>query len=702
MNKKNDIDELFKSGIDFHRKGNLSEARSIYIKILQIKPDHFFALGNLGIIFSQLRQFDKAIDLFNKVIKINPGYAEGYNNLGNALYEISEYDKALYNYKKAVEINPKFSDALNNLGNVYFKKDDINKAIENYELSIMYDNSLNKDKPYYNLGNIFREQGNLKKSIDCYKKAIEINANSSEAYINLSISLNQNGDLKKAIYYCEKAAEIDPNNITAINNLGRYYQEIGNEDLSIKYYKKAVAIKPNLLKSRWLMMNTFPIVYKNFEQLNYFNKHFEENLIEIENLIEKNETFDKDQILSTLSSSTNFYLHYQSGDITNLQKRYGSVIQKLTKYVYPLFHKKISINKTSKPIKVGFISSHFFDHVISRLFKNWIIKMNKEKFKTLVYYIGSKNDHVTDFIKKNCNSFFQEVNINKTIDQINSDKLDVLIFLDIGMEPRIQIAGSLRLAPIQCCAYGVPITTGFENIDYFLSAEAMETESSHQHYSEKLIKLPALGVDYDYPKEIVIDNLNSKKEKNEVLFLSLQSNYKLLPQHDHIYFEIIKENPNSKFWFIGTKNDFVVNKFIERLSVECKNNRLNFDDYFTFYPQMAYQDYLESINKSDIVLDSLNWSGLNTSLDAISLDKPVLTLPSDFMRSRHTYGILKILKIDELISNSKKDYVDRAVQLSKDSILRENISKKIKDNKKLLFNNSKVVKSLEDFLLSLF
>ena len=87
--------------------------------------------------------------------------------------------------------------------------------------------------------------------------------------------------------------------------------------------------------------------------------------------------------------------------------------------------------------------------------------------------------------------------------------------------------------------------------------------------------------------------------------------------------------------------------------------------FFVFYSQMSYQSYLSLISKSDIVLDSLDWSGLNTSLEAVSLDKPIVTLPSNFMRGRHTYGILKILKIDELICGSKKEYVRFGSQIIK-------------------------------------
>ena len=130
----------------------------------------------------------------------------------------------------------------------------------------------------------------------------------------------------------------------------------------------------------------------------------------------------------------------------------------------------------------------------------------------------------------------------------------------------------------------------------------------------------------------------------------------------------------------------------------CKKNNLYLDDYFYFFPLTNYQKYLNIINKSDIILDSLDWSGFNTSLDALSLDKPIITLPSNFMRGRHTYGILKNIKIDELICNSKNEYIDLSVKLSTNINFRGKIIKKIKMNKKLIFNNHKTTKFIEDFL----
>ena len=50
----------------------------------------------------------------------------------------------------------------------------------------------------------------------------------------------------------------------------------------------------------------------------------------------------------------------------------------------------------------------------------------------------------------------------------------MLIYLDIGMDARNQLLAPLSLAPIQCFAWGHPVTTRLDSIDYFLTSELME------------------------------------------------------------------------------------------------------------------------------------------------------------------------------------------------------------------------------------
>lgn len=52
-------------------------------------------------------------------------------------------------------------------------------------------------------------------------------------------------------------------------------------------------------------------------------------------------------------------------------------------------------------------------------------------------------------------------------------ELDVLVYLDIGMEPMSYFLGLARLARAQCVLPGHPVTTGISTIDYFLSSEVL-------------------------------------------------------------------------------------------------------------------------------------------------------------------------------------------------------------------------------------
>ena len=108
------------------------------------------------------------------------------------------------------------------------------------------------------------------------------------------------------------------------------------------------------------------------------------------------------------------------------------------------------------------------------------------------------------------------------------------------------------------------------------------------------------------------------------------------------------------------------------------------------------------IEQSDIILDSFNWSGCNSSLEAISLNKPIVTLPGAFMRGRHTYSFLKVLNIEETIANTKKEYVKIAVKLAKDSNFKNSVINKIKKNKNKLFNDEKPIRFLEEFFKNKF
>ena len=85
-------------------------------------------------------------------------------------------------------------------------------------------------------------------------------------------------------------------------------------------------------------------------------------------------------------------------------------------------------------------------------------------------------------------------------------------------------------------------------------------------------------------------------------------------------------------------------------------------------------------------------------MEAISLNKPIVTCPSEFMRGRHTYSILRKLNVEETIASSKEKYVEIAVRLAKDKDFRNSIINKIVKSKKKLFNDDKPIRFLEEVI----
>ena len=663
MNKKQNLttEEKFALAIQNHKKNNLQIAKKLYNETLKANPYYEGAHNNLGILLNQLGEYQKAISAYKKAIQIEPNNVAAYNNLGFVFYQLGEYQKAISSYENAIQIKPNYADV------------------------------------YYNLGNTLKELGERQKAQNCYKKVIQINPNHYKAYNNLGSLFNELEEHEKAKNCYEKAIQINPNYVNAHNNLGNIFKKLGEHKKAKDCYEKSIKIEPGNLTSHWLSMNIFPVIYKNIEEIDQYKKNFVKSIKKVNLLLETQSKYSKKQLVNAINSSTNFYLHYQGGDVLKLQQNYADLIEQITQNIYQEFHKEITKNISSKNIKIGFVSSFFKNHTVCKLFKNWALKLDKKYFTRFVYYVGNKFDHTTNQIKQNVDYFFNHTDVDRLINQISKDNLDVLIYLDIGMKPIIQILSSLRLAPIQCNTWGHPVTSGFKNIDFYLSGELMEDQNSQRYYSEKLILLPNLGINYDFPNLANIKKPNILNKSNKTIFFNLQSLFKLLPQDDHIYLDILKKNSNCFFWFINKKNS-VTSIFKDRISKLFKKEGYDFERYSYFHPKCSEEEFLGLVEESDVILDSLNWSGGNTSLEAISLNKPIITYPTAFMRGRHTYGILKILDIQETIAISKKNYVEIAVKLASDNKFRKSIIDKIKKNKNKLFNDVEPLNSLEEVI----
>jgi protein O-GlcNAc transferase len=118
-----------------------------------------------------------------------------------------------------------------------------------------------------------------------------------------------------------------------------------------------------------------------------------------------------------------------------------------------------------------------------------------------------------------------------------------------------------------------------------------------------------------------------------------------------------------------------------------------------FLPRMPGDAFRRALAACDVVIDTLHWSGGNTSLDAFAAGVPVVTLPGRFMRGRQTAGMLELMGIGELIAASPDDYVRKAVEVASERERNHALRTAIARQGDALFDRPEPVAALSEALL---
>jgi CRISPR-associated protein Csy1 len=101
-----------------------------------------------------------------------------------------------------------------------------------------------------------------------------------------------------------------------------------------------------------------------------------------------------------------------------------------------------------------------------------------------------------------------------------------------------------------------------------------------------------------------------------------------------------------------------------------------------------------------VVLDTLHWSGGNTSLDAFAAAAPVVTLPGRFMRGRQTAAMLRMMELETLVAGSPEAYVRIALETARDRDRNAALREAIARNRGALFDRPEPVRALAEALLA--
>lgn len=446
-----------------------------------------------------------------------------------------------------------------------------------------------------------------------------------------------------------------------------------------------------------------PVVYTSEDEVAASRRAFASGLSDIEaDVRARPATAER---WAGLLRTENFFLPYQGEDDRSLQERYAAIVEHLAAALVP------TPPPASRPVggrrlRVGYASPFLHTHTVAKLFGGWITHLDRERFEVYAYKLSGYKDATTARLQGSADVFRTVPEQGSFVDfcadvaaQIVGDELDVLVYPSVGMHAATVTLASLRLAPVQAAAWGHPVTTGLTTVDYFLSSDLMEPDGAEAHYTERLVRLPDLGVTVSRPAtaEVGRTRVHFGLSDDDVVFHSPQSVFKYLPRYDALYPAIARRVPNAVFTFIEDYSPHVTRLFLGRLEAAFEQAGLDPTRHLALQPRLSTAAFADLNRLADVYLDSPGWSGGMTTLDALATGLPAVTWPGPFMRGRHTAAFLQRLGLSHLIAINLDDYVEIAARLGTAPEERGGLRRAILARAGRLFDDRASVRALEAF-----
>jgi predicted O-linked N-acetylglucosamine transferase (SPINDLY family) len=568
-----------------------------------------------------------------------------------------------------------------------------------------------------------------------YRSAISLRSDFFDAHLHLAALLQRTDRLADALAHAERAVALRADSAGARNNLGNILRSMDRRDEAIAQYEAAIRIDPNAFMAHYncgvalrgdariaearahfarafelrpdfleaelaLCMAELPALYRTESEIAERRDAYAARLAQLSSDVERARA--PAQLADVIGSHQPFYLPYQGFDDRTLQTLYGALVCKIlaARYAAPALQKPPGPNE---PIRFGIVSGFFRQHSNWKIpIKGWLENLDRNRFRIFGYSTGAERDAETDIAAALCERFVQgPLSLDGWRRAILDDAPHVLLFPELGMDKVSAQLAAQRLASVQCCSWGHPVTSGLPTIDYFISSDLMEPAGAAAHYSEALIRLPNLSIYYDPAAvpPLAIDRAALGLRENAVVYWCCQSLPKYLPQFDEVFARIAAEVPDCQFAFIefgGGRG--VTELFRARLDRAFKAAGLDAGDHCVFLPRLAPDRFVAAIGRCDVVLDSIGWSGCNSILEGLIHNLPIVTLAGEMMRGRHAAAILQMMDVRGTTARTVDEYVSIAGLLGRDNRRRIALSAEIAAKKHRIYRDRDCIRALETFL----
>ncbi len=692
---------LYNLGKLLYARGALDRAEALVSRALRSRPDFPEARVVQAGIREALGDTAGALVHLESALRLRPDYAGAEYNRGLALLKLGRAAEAESALRRALGLEPQNVEAAKQLGELLSRRGALAEAEACYRGALALEPGRSDVSNL--LGYVLAGQNRLAEAEALYRSVLATEPRSVDTLCNLGTVLHLDKRMRAAAACYREAIALAPDAHEAHFNLGNVLKDQGSAVDAVTSYRRALALRPEYGPARWaLAMAQIPLVCQDETEAARSRESFSEALDELERWFAGARAA---QGHLAVGAQQPFYLAYREHDNRDLLRRYGQLCARLMRSWLDAEGLSPAVPSRARPgpVRVGVVSQYFHDHPVwNAIVKGWFRALDPERFALYAFDLGSRRDAENALAASRAARVHRGPRgLRQWVETILDEKLDVLIYPEIGMDATALKLASLPLAPVQAASWGHPETTGLPTIDWFLSAEALEPREAQNHYTERLVCLPHAGCFYEPRRTTTAAPADLARlgiEPGTPVLVCAGTPFKYAPRYDRVLTDIARRLGQCRLVFFTHYVPELSEKLRARLRAAFERDGLDLDRFAVFLPWQAPAEFHGLLSRSHVLLDTIGFSGFNTAMQALECGLPPVAWEGRFLRGRLASGALRRMGLDELVAETEERYVELAVRLCRDAAWRRDVGERIAARRALLYGDAAVTAAMERFL----
>ncbi|MDR5830031.1 tetratricopeptide repeat protein [Caballeronia sp. LP006] len=666
-----DLADVLQAAILQHQTLNLHEAEKLYLLVLDARPQHADANFNLGMLMAQRGQYEAAVPFFETAIGTDPTQHIYWATYIDVLTRSGQVAAANIVFEVAVaqgmsgpaieKLAAELRDATKSRegitapnGRTTPTPQEVQQLHAHFnggrlEEAVALAKTLTQRFPTFLLG--WEVMGvaqvrlmDLQSAIPSLRRYLELKPDGIDVRRILADSLRLFDKFFEAEAECRRMIEQDPNYPEAHRILGVTLRSLMRLDDAQAACRRAVELAPLSAKAH----ETLGVVLMDQTRFDDAEKHSRR-------AIELDPTCDSahENLLFCLS-------HKEEIDRKAYFEQHLYFAEQCAKPLQSTWKKHRNQPDPNRCIRVGFVSGDYNQHPVA-VFIEPVFRylVNDPSVRVHAYYNRSVTDEVTRTLRDIVPRWHDVSGCSDAAlaDKIRADGIDVLIDLSGHTAYNRLLTFARKPAPIQATWMGYLGTTGMTAMDYYIGdRHYVPEEQIDGQFVEKLAYLPAYAP-FKPSEHAPALNALPALTNGHITFGSFNRFNKLRPRTIALWSELLRAVPHARMLIAGVPRDdshTILIDWFEKEGIDV--SRLEFRQRSSLVRYLAH--HLDA----DIALDTFPYAGGVTTMQALWMGVPTLTLPGELIASRGSTSVLSNTGLGDFVARDRADFVAKGIE----------------------------------------